>query len=292
MNETGKTPAAAMSEGAIQEKYLRANAAKLKTSKILTVLMIIAALAISWRGSDFSFFVKNTNKNTSVTVYDNAEVLTDSAVNIINARNQILSEKTGGKEVKIVVVTEKDRSSYNDLKKRADKLFKDYQVSDNGMLFIVSIYESDGWWDAVLDGIDDLVGGGTQPYAYHKGRNLNEFYDSEIKGVFRDNFINGKEYNDLEYKYKTYNYSDAVLDAFNALADRLDDYYGVNSKMPDAFEIIEIDRAAGSPSGAYVAVAGVIFLFGILFIVLGLVIKKNNPAASKVYKKPFWFGMF
>ena len=261
-----------MTEAAIKEKYLRANNMKLLLAKLATVLMIITALLLSRSGSVIQ------KKDFSKTVYDDAKILSlDDTIKVIETRNAALYEL---KDAKIVVVVEKDRSGYNDLKKKADKLFKQYKAGDNGMLFIVSAHKSSGWGDSVGDFFDDLFGGGTQPYAYSTGRNLGDLAENKIESIFKDCFINN-------YEEKKYNA--AILETFNALADYFDQYYDINSKNPDISEIIDSYNAS-SQSSSYVSIAGVIAIFVLLFILLGSLTRKKNPAASKVYKNPFWFN--
>jgi len=270
-----------MTEADIKEKYLKLNTTKLQLAKIAAVLMIIAALFISWHGYD----LKSSVKNPSKTVYDNVPVLSDGTLKAIESRNAAFYELTGDKNARIFVVVEKDRSSYNDLQKKADKLFKDYKVGDNGILFVVTIYESNGWLDDILDSIDDLVGGGTQRYAYHKGRNLNELKDGQIINIFRNNLVNGGE-----YKYKPDNYDDAILNTFNVLADNFDLIYGTDSKNYKHIEI-PADETDEPSSAVFPVILGVIILLGGLLVILGILTKRANPGVSKVYKRPFWFGM-
>ena len=267
-----------MTEAAIKEKYLRANKLKLRLAKFATILMIIAALAISNAGIS----VSNNKKDLSKTVYDNAEKLTDDAIKEIEYRNAALYELN---EMKIVVVVEKDRSSYNDLQKKADKLFKDYKAGDSGMLFIVSLHKSNGWGDDIGDFFANLFGGGKQPYAYHAGRNLNKIDYARITDIFADNFTGSKEYN-------TGDYSNAVLNTFNALADDIDESYNIKSKNYTDFVYEDINSNTSNNSRSYISIAGVIAIFVLLFILLGSLTKKKDTGASKVYKSPFWFGMF
>ena len=265
-----------MTEAAIKEKYLRANKIKLQLAKFATILMIIAALAISKAGIGITSNIKDFAK----TVYDDAEILSlDDTINVIEARNAALYEL---KEAKIVVVVEKNRSSYNDLQKKADKLFKEYKTGDKGMLFIVSTHKSSGLGDEIGDFFANLVGGGTQPYAYHTGRDLGDISDDRIENIFIDCFINN---------YNEGKYNAAVLDTFNSLADYLDRYYDINSKNHSntAYANIESNK---SNSNSYISIAGVIAIFVLLFILLGNLTRKKTPGASKVYKRPFWFGLF
>ena len=264
-----------MTEADIKEKYLRANKLKLRLAKFATILMIIAALAISRAGVTIS-----NKKDFSKTVYDNDRILSvDDTINVIEARNAALYEL---KEAKIIVVAEKAKSSYNDLQKKADKLFKDYKTGDNGMLFVVSLHKSSGFGDDIADFFSGIFGGGTQPYAYSTGRNLGDISDDRIDNIFRDCFINN--YNDGKYNA-------AVLDTFNSLADYFDRYYDINSKNYTDFVHEDINSNT-SNSRSYISIAGVIAIFVLLFILLGSLTRKKDSKASKVYKNPFWFGMF
>lgn len=267
-----------MTEAAIKEKYLKGNNIKLQLARFATIMMIIAALLISRSG------LGAQKKDFGETVYDDALILSlDDTVNVIESRNAALSELTGNRQAKIIVVVEKGRSSYKDLEKKADKLFGTYKAGDNGMLFIVSVpnSKSSGLGEDISEFFTDLFGGGTQPYAYHTGRNFGDSFDNKIDDIFMDNFLTN---------YQDGRYNAAILDTFNSLADYFDEYYNIDSKNYQA-EIIENNQDNNSQSNSYVSIIGIIFLFGVLFIVLGLFTKNKTPEASRVYKKPFWFGM-
>ncbi|MCL1859411.1 MAG: TPM domain-containing protein [Oscillospiraceae bacterium] len=274
-----------MKEDAIKEKYLRWHNMKINAAKAVTVLLIIAALFIS--RSDFNGTIKPDKLKT---VYDNDQILSlYDTIDVIEARNSAMSELTRDREAKIFVVIEKDRSNYNDLKNKADKLFKSYDAGDNGMLFIVTAANNPSsnflqkWGESIWEFFADLFGGGTQPYAYHKGRNLNKLDDGKIDEIIKINFENSQN-------YKTGNYSDAVLDTYNALADYFDEYYNINSKNYKS-EILEI-YPVSVKTGSNATIVGVIAVFGIFFVILGVLTRKKSSEASRVYKKPFWFSMF
>ena len=280
-NTTGKTGLKnMMTETAIKEKYLKGNNVKILAAKAATVLMIIIALIISNTGFGLGF----TKKDAGITVYDKKNILSVATTDAIEARNDLIVELTKDKEAKIIVVVESGRNSYNDLKKKTDKLFKNYKAGDNGMLFSVTIPDSDsnGWGASIEDFFDENFGGGTQPYAYHKGRNLDEveFSDDKIDVIFAEKFLTSRE---------AEKYNAAVLDTFNALADRFDEYYKIDSKIN--VNITE-EESSSAGSNAYISIIGVIALFGVLFIILGLFTGKRKSGTSKVYKRPFWFDLF
>jgi len=281
MNNTNNTNTtninSMMTEAAIKEKYLKWNNLKLQLAKLATIMMMIIALLLSRSGFNFP------EKNPSKTVYDNDKMLSvDDTIKKIEARNTAIYELTGNKEAKIIVVVENGKSSYKDLQKKADKLFGNYKAGDNGMLFVVSLPndKSSGFGEAIEEFFQDLFGGGTQPYAYHTGRNLGDISDSKIDGIFKNNFITN---------YEAGKYNAAVLDTFNALADYFDEYYHIDSKS-HAVSLVADSSSATSQSNI-ATIGGVLILFGVLFIILGIFTKKANPGASKVYKKPFWFGL-
>jgi len=265
-----------MPENAIKEKYLKGNNFKLQMAKLATILMIITALFFSWSG------INAPGKDLSKTVYDNEKILSENTVSDIESRNSALIELTGSKKTKIIVVVEKGRTSYKDLENKADKAFKDHKAGDNDILFIAAVPDSKslGWGDKISDFFSDLFGGGTQPYAYHTGRNLGDFSEINIDAIFTDKF---------EINYEEGNYNAAILETFNALADYFDEYYQVDSKNYKT-EIIENynDPSRSNPAAVII---GLIFLFGVLLIILGSFTKKKNPEVSRVYKRPFWFGM-
>jgi uncharacterized membrane protein YgcG len=265
-----------MPENAIKEKYLKGNNFKLQMAKLAAVLMIITALFLSWPGSDAP------ENNPSRTVYDGSEMLSDDTVGVIESRNSALIELTGSKKAKIIVVVEKGRTSYKDLEKKADKAFKDYKAGDNDILFVAAVPDSKshGWGDKISDFFSDLFGGGTQPYAYHTGRNLGDSAEITIDAIFMEYF---------EINYEDGNYNAAVSETFNSLADYFDEYYQVDSKN---YETGITENYNVPPQGSPAAVIiGLIFLFGILLIILGVFTGKKNPGVSRVYKNPFWFGI-
>jgi len=266
-----------MTEDAIKEKYLKLNNIKLQAAKAATIIMIIAALFFTWSGSGTGILKKDLSK----TVYDNDKILSlDDTINVIESRNAALSELTGNKDAQIIVVVEKGRSSYKDLEKKADKLFKSYKISESGMLFVVAVpnSKSSNWGESIGNFFADLFGGGIQPYAYHPGSNLGDFAEVRIDGIFDKNF---------DKNYDEGKYNAAILDTFNALADYFDEYYKIDSKN---YKPAVIESSHVSQSRTYSIIIALFIIVGVLLIVFGVFTKKN-PKASRVYKRPFWFGL-
>ncbi|MCL2771902.1 MAG: TPM domain-containing protein [Oscillospiraceae bacterium] len=281
-----------MNEQQIKDKYIRGNKIKLNIAKIATVIMIIAAVLLS------VFVLSNSSvKAKSSWVYDKSKILSDSTINTINSKNGDLY-KTSGAE--IVVVVEKDSSSNKDLPKRAEKLFKDYKVGDNGILFVTAIPdEKSGIGKAIGDAIDSIFGSTRYSYAYYIGRNVDYSLDSQIDSIFSDNF---------QSDYNSGNYNGAVLNTFNALYDYFaNNNAGTTYSTANAGYTTYHNNSYGYPSAPnynYVTVShfGGYGLFAILptlmviaFIVFIIYIftRRRGPGARRVYRSgsPFWFGL-
>lgn len=237
-----------MNENEIRDKYLRGNKAKLNIAKIATVCLMIAAVLLSvYTGGSSETNLKNR-------VYDNDKILSDATINAINGKNDSLSRATGAE---IVVVVEKDSSKNKDLPKRAEKLFKDYKVSDNGLLFIVAVPKetqkalntansstetaesttSDSKINRIINDIADAVESAGEAisgifsenkyaYAYSIGRNVDYSLDEKLDGIFADNF---------DSYYNSGNYNAAVLNTFNAFYDYFNNYYGAGLSGSTAY---------------------------------------------------------
>ena len=279
-----------MTEDAIREKYLKWNTAKLLIAKLAAIAMIVTALFLSWSVLD------PKQKDPMRTVYDEGEILSDATIESIERKNSALYELTGEK-AQIFVIVEKKQNNYNDLMKTADKLFKDYKLSPDSILFVVSAPSktdsgSSGFFaeigESIREFFADLFGGGSQPYAYHKGRNLEHFSDSKIDEIFSKNFVE-------IYNGEDGNYNGAVLNTFNALAGYFEEAYNINIQHyltpPTPPEPPEapgfLDR---QDTNRIATVLGIAFLFVIIFIILGSLTRKKNAGASRVYRKPLWFN--
>ena len=276
----------ATSEEIIKAKYLKWNRLWIKTAKVLTVIMIITALLLSkyvFKPDGRSVSVKSSSR-----VYDKSGVLSEATVGAINDGNIALYESTGSK-AEIVAVVEKGNSSDKGLYKKAEKLFKEYKVKDGGVLFIVSVptyAPSSGRVDfgtaigGVIDGLmNDIFGGGRQAYAYYRGRNVDYSIDSRIDGIF--------ESAQFRENYAERNYDAAVLYAFNAVSDYLEQSYGAikNKETSDNYTYASNtayqssdNRGAALPATdrTFTSVFGTIFIFVVFFIILNGIIKKNR----------------
>ncbi|MCL2813214.1 MAG: TPM domain-containing protein [Oscillospiraceae bacterium] len=272
-----------MNEEAIKEKYLKLNKTKLQTAKLISVLMIAAALF-------FSMFVFNEPQKVdkSQAVYDKAEILSDATIQKIDERNAALAELTNGK-AKIAVFTEKEKNNPKDLEKQAEKLQKSH-VGDDGMLFLAYIRESSGGFgENIGNFFSELFGWESRPYTYHKGRNVDFIPDAEIKKILEASFEGIEDAN--------FDCNSAFLAAYNSLADLFDAHYRVNSQigslppLPELPPLPDFDDPPASNTAKIVQVAvGTAALFVILFFILGIMTGKKT-SASRVYKKPFWFGL-
>ena len=314
MNNTNNTNI--MNENMMKEKYLRGNRAKLSLAKIVTALMIITALLLSMFVFTKPEFAKPKNW-----VYDKDGILNDSTINAINDKNMALS-KSG---TEIFVVVEKGDSKNKDLVKRAEKLFKDYKVNDNSMLFIMAVPEINAsgspntnavedWGRAIGDFFEDLFGSERYSWAYRLGRNVDYDLDSKINGIFASNF---------DAAYAAGNYNAAVLDTFNALANYFNKnndgnlkysentvYSAGNTSAPVPVAPVEpvapvapvapVDPVASSASyTVFTAFFGLIFIMGVVMVliaVLGVLFgRKRGPRGPRFGRpprnnSPLWFG--
>lgn len=269
-----------MNEEAIKEKYLRLNKTKLQTAKLISALMIAAALLFSWFVSE-----KSPITDVSRAVCDDAGILSDATIEKIEGRGAALSELTGGK-AKITVFTEKDKSSKKDLEKKAEKLFKSHNLGDDGLLVLIYVQKSSGGFgESIGNFFEDLFGVGGQPYAYYKGRNVDYIGDAKMREILDGNFGGSGEEN--------FEPNGAFLAAYDMLANLFDDHHGVNSRDKKSNISLAADEPAPRAGIAKIVrvVVGTAALFVILFLILGILTGKKTSRASRVYKKPLWFGL-
>ena len=281
-----------MNEQKIKDKYVRGNKIKLNIAKIVTVIMIIGAVLLS------VFLVsKSAGKAKLSWVYDNPKILSDSAISAINSKNSDLYKSTG---VEIVVAVEKDSGSNKDLPKRAEKLFKDYKVSDSGMLFITAIPdEKSGIGKAIGDAINSILGENKYSYAYYIGRNVDYSLDSQIDSIFSSNF---------QGSYDKGDYNGAVLNAFNALynyftnpgngtganASGSTTYYNNSSAhsspVPSDYNYNYTIYSSGASYYRVLELIGIIAFIGVMIYIFT---RRRGPGVNRVYRSgsPFWFGL-
>ena len=267
-----------MNENAIKEKYLKLNNIKLQTAKLISLLMIAAALLLSW-------FVFETPPKAGMSraVYDEAEILSDAAVQKMEGRSASLAELTDGK-ARLAVFTEKEKSNYRELEKKAEKLFKSHKLGDDGLLFVAYAQKSSGGFgEAIGEFFGDLFGGGGQRYAYQKGRNVDYIPDAEIKRILDASFAGIDE-------EENFDRNAAFLTAYDLLADLFDAHYEINSHDHASGPAPDDAEPGSNIAGIVRVVFGTVALFVILFFVVGILAHKNKQGASRVYKKPFWFG--
>ena len=256
-----------MSEAAIKEKYLKAHKSKLKTAKLITAAMIIISLFLS-------LFVFKTPEPSKQWVYDKDGELSNSTINIINGKNRSLYDQTG--TVEVVVVVEKESGSNKDLIKRSEKLFKEYKVSDEGVLFVMVVPKKTDK-NAIGEFFENLFGTGKDAYACVKGRNApDSLTDSKISGI-----IAGSGFS--EY-YSKGQYNAAVLSAFNDLMYYFEQYYNIT---------VSNDTPPETTAAASSVNYSLTFLVVIILILLLVVIftkKRKDDKIRRVYKNPSWFG--
>ena len=200
-----------INENAVKEKYLRLNKVKLQAAKIAAILMIITALIFAWVFSDAPV------KKWVYDNYDKNGILSDDTVKYINDKNSVLFSE---KEKEIVVVIEKENGENKNLTKRAEKLFRDYNVSSDGILFIISVPEktssSKNFFDSIVDWASNL-GGAIEHRAFCTGKNAVGL-DDKIDGIL-EKYLNGSE--NYTAASKDY-YNAAVINIFNELLAEFD----------------------------------------------------------------------
>ena len=274
---------------AIKEKYLKGNKAKLTMAKIATAVMIITALMFSqFSGAPL------LNMKPGNWVHDKAGVLSDATINAINQHNAALSSLTGA-EIVVAVEKRNDR----DLIRRAEKLFKDYKVSDNGILFLVSASGNasvpnkpdrpdkpdkpsknavEEWAESIGEFFSNLFGGDRYSYAYYIGRNVDYSIREQIEGIFENNFYEN---------YAAANYNAAVLDTFDAFLKYFEGYHNIS-----ASDHANTAIANSSPSFFTLtrSVLGVVVILGLALILVGIFSGRKNKKVQRVYRSPSWFG--
>ena len=269
-----------INEDAVKEKYLRGNNAKIKAAKIAAAAMIITALILSR-----SLFGA-AGTQTKIWAYDADEILSESTIDAINAKSSALYNATDEK-AEIVVVVEKESGKNRELYKRAEKLFKDYDVSGDGMLFIIAVPEKEAppknffeeWGKGVGEFFGNLFGGDRYSYAYFMGRNVDHSLSVKKDEIFA-NYFNAS--------YAAEDYNAAVLDTFNAFVGEFERYFNVNASEPAAY--------AGKQPPLYQIMktvsAGVVLmviLFAAILVMGALFGRKRNYGVKRVYKKFSWF---
>jgi len=269
-----------MDEVAVKEKYLRGNNAKLKAAKIAAAAMIVTALILS----RFLFGVSETEQRTWA--YDKNDVLKDSTIKTINDKNSELYNATDEK-AEIVVVVERESGQNRDLFKRAEKLFKDYGVGSDGMLFIVSVPEAaapaknifEEWGRNVGEYFGNLFGGERYSRACFMGKNVDHSVSSKKDEIFAAHFDAG---------YAAEDYNAAVLDTFNAFYGEFEKYHNVS--------VSDLPAYTEKPSPFYPAmkiISGgaliVVILFAAALLIRAIFGRGKNYGTKRVYKKSSWF---
>jgi uncharacterized membrane protein YgcG len=269
-----------INENAIKEKYLRGNKTKLTLAKIATALMIAAAILLSRQ-----FFPDMlTAGNAKNWIHDTDKILNTAITGAIN--NRVV--QTGGTE--IVFVVERDKN--NDLVKRAENLFRNHRVNDNGILLLIAIPEEvspprnfiEEWGRNVGEFFESLFGNGRYPYASAVGRNVPDphLIKSEIENIIA---------RDFQESYIAGNYNAAVLNTFNAFLDYFG-YEGVSLPDPGENQAFEPTATATSliPNGIP-SMLGVVAILGGAMILVGIFSgKKYKSKIRRVYRNPSWFG--
>jgi len=270
-----------MTEDAIKEKYLRGNKAKLNAAKLAAIAMVAAALILS-----VIFFGADETKSW---VYDKDEVLSESTVDKINQKSAALYGATGEKAEIVVVV---EVGGERDLTKKAEKLFKEHKVGNDGMLFVVSVPQNASsekgavgeWAENMAENIGGFFGGlfgNNLPYAYFMGRNVDYSLVNAAEGIFNDNF---KEL------YEACDYNAAVVNTFDAFYSGFENLYGTDGYDFDSAENV---KEPDDATPARAIFAWIIIPLIIIFAAEALfraVFSKKNAGAARVYKNFSWFS--
>ena len=269
-----------INEAEIRDKFLRGNRAKLNFTWFMVIALIIATTIFSFRIFEETFVRDGW-------VVDGAGVLSDATIAHINERNMALRESGAGE---IFVVVEQDSSNNRNLANRADRLFNEHNISDNGMLLLVSVERTapTGIGAAIIGFVDNILGG-RDAYFMRLGRNVEDYsLDNHIQfdGVFGSEFLRF-------YNSNPPNYNLAV----RSMVDNV--YYS-------HFDGANIDlsgiSAAPIPHGGmftgvylgglynFITVVAIVIL--VLFIVMVLSRRRRvHMMPRRVYRSPRWFGM-
>ncbi|MCL2096316.1 MAG: TPM domain-containing protein [Oscillospiraceae bacterium] len=290
----------------IKEKYLRGNKLKLTLAKTASAMMIAAALILSL----FVFDRQEAYESPGNWIYDGEGILSDMSIYEINGKNTALKDLTGRDEAEIVVVIEKENGKNKDLTKRAEKLFKDYKVSDSGMLLIISVPGSaapvrqenperpaansvEEWGRKIGEFFDGLFGNGRETYAHYIGRNV----DDSIKKQIKDGIENILT-NNFDANYSEGNYNAATLGTFNSIINYFGEYYNIGFADSAAYQTYytapPVFESAEQARRQPVRLSSILITTGIILIGFGVsgIFKSGgkNKKVSRVYRNPAWFG--
>ena len=266
-----------INEAEIRDRFLRGNKLKLNFAWAMVIALIIATTI-------FSFHIFQESFSRDGWVVDSAGVLSDATIAHINERNTALRESGAGE---IFVVVEQDSSNNRNLANRADRLFNDHNISDNGMLLLVSVERTATGIGAAIGGFIDSILGGREAYFLRIGRNVEDYsLDNHIQshGAFGSEF--------LRY-YNAGNYNMAVRSMVNNVYySHFDGANIVLSGIPSApiphggmFTAVYLDGLYN-----FITVAAVVIL--VLFIIMVLSRRRRvHMMPRRVYRSPRWFGM-
>jgi uncharacterized membrane protein YgcG len=271
-----------MNEMEIRNKFLKGNRFKINIAWLITIALVVCTIIFSFifGGNSGDMFQTSTER----WVHDNDGLLSDATLSEILAKNNRLLLEVNNKP-EIVVAIEKDSSKNKNLPKRAEDLFKEYKVSDYGMLFIVAVPDNSqsGIGAAINEFIDDLLGTPRYSYSYCLGRNVDYLLGDRIELEYEDAFF--------DY-YKAGNYNDAVLSMFNNLYNDFGGQHGLSANAGSAAAEPHSEGFLGavheSRASGMVSIIAIIILA--LFMIFIFSRRRRPYVPHRVYRSPRWFG--
>lgn len=224
-----------MRENLAKERYLRGNKAKIQLAKVAAALMIVTALILAWLLSE-----EPEIRRAREWAYDDDMILLPSVTEKINSDNRDLYYMYN-EEPEIIVVIEKENGENRNLAKRAEKLFKEYNVSEYGMLFMVSVpdnaADSDNLIGRIGKGIGEYFGNLFGGDRTHRAIYVGDKVDGSLKRMTKS-ILNDRD--NFDSSYYLGNYDEAVLSTFNALFAELQRYYAETDDTNNALPTLPI----------------------------------------------------
>jgi hypothetical protein len=264
-----------MNEMDIKSKFLRGNRFKLSVAWIITITAVIFTIIFSFRVFGSSDAIRNG------WVYDSGQILSNATIESINAKNDVLYKATGAE---IVVVAEKDDSKNRNLVKRSEDLFKQHNLGDNGVLFIIAVPDNSnsGFGAAIGNFFGDLFGGARSSYAYQVGRDIPHTLDTMIERNFEADFMIA--YNDGDFNA-------AVLSMFDNMYNYLGSSHGLNaSDSHTANNTAYAGETSMSSSMNFSFISTISIIVLVIFMVMIFSRRRRTHSPHRIYRSPSWFG--
>ena len=257
-----------MNEMEIRDKFLAGNRAKIKLAWFATIAVVVATAVFSF------YFFAEAEAPRRDWVIDSAGILSDATIAHINERNNVLRDEMG---TEFLVVVERDSSNNRNLGRRADNLFSQHNVSENGMLLIMAVPESQSGIGGFISGIVDSIAGGRYAYWLRLGRNADDTLDHRIERDFADAFF---------AYYDAGNFNMAI----RSMVDNI--YYnhfgGADLASIPAPSTPGMSTEIYAPGIQFVSVAAIIILA--LFMIMIFSRRRRVHTPFRVYRSPRWFG--